>query len=266
VVAGQHPDLRDVEPVDIDEDGVATPEEWIAIKHVRALTEWVQLSSHRRVAKVAIIAPADRMNPPAANALLKTLEEPPSATYLILVSHQPGRLLPTIVSRCMRLPLPHPPAQAAVAWLETHELKNAPALLAQADGAPLRALALADPAYQAERTAWLTALASPRTLSPLALSARIDAAPRDERKARLAAAVDWLVGWTADLAAAASGASAIQNVDFADRIATLARSVARISLFRYHRALLQQRGVLSHPLQPRLVAEALLIDYRALFE
>jgi DNA polymerase-3 subunit delta' len=266
VVAGQHPDLREVEPVDVDEDGVATPEEWIAVKHIRSLTEWVQLSSHRRVAKVAIVAPAERMNPPAANALLKTLEEPPPATYLILVAHQPGRLLPTIVSRCTRLALPHPPPQAALEWLQARKLRNAPALLAQASGAPLRALALADAGYQAERTAWLSALASPRTLSPLALSARIDGAPRDERKARLAAAVDWLVTWTADLAATASGAAVVHNVEFADRIAPLARSVARISLFRYHRALLQQRTVLSHPLQPRLVAEALLIDYRALFD
>ena len=64
----------------------------------------------------------------------------------------------------------------------------------------------------------------------------------------------------------AAGGVALRNVDFSDRIAALGRSVARISLFRYHRALLDQRALLSHPLQPRLVAEALLIDYRALFE
>ena len=112
----------------------------------------------------------------------------------------------------------------------------------------------------------LAALATPRALSPLLLSARIDAAPRDERKARLAAAIDWLLAWCADLAAAEAGGAVTRNVDFADRIAGLARSVARISLFRYHRTLLDQRALLSHPLQPRLVAEALLIDYRALFE
>jgi DNA polymerase-3 subunit delta' len=166
----------------------------------------------------------------------------------------------------MRLALPRPPAQAALQWLESRKVRDAQTLLALADGAPLRALALADASYQAERTAWLTALATPRTLSPLTLSARIDAAPRDERKARLAAAVDWLIAWTADIAAVATGAGVVHNVDFADRVTALARSVARISLFRYHRALLQQRAVLSHPLQPRLVAEALLIDYKGLFD
>ena len=266
VAAGQHPDLRLVEPFDVDEDGVATPVEWIAVDKIRALIDWAQLTSHRRIAKVAVVAPAERMNAAAANALLKTLEEPPAGTYLILVTHQPGRLAPTIVSRCVRVAIPTVDAAAASAWLASQGVKDPAGLLAQAEGAPLRARRLADAGYQAERAAWLTALAAPRALSPLLLSARIDAAPRDERKARLGAALDWLLAWCADLAAVAAGGAALRNVDYSDRIAPLARSVARISLFRYHRALLDQRALLSHPLQPRLVAEALLIDYRALFE
>jgi DNA polymerase-3 subunit delta' len=266
VAAGQHPDLRLVEPIELDDDGEAKALEWIGVDRIRALIEWVQLTSHRRIAKVALIAPAERMNPSAANALLKTLEEPPPATYLMLVSHQPGRLPPTIASRCVRLAVPVPPRADAIAWLAGEGIREPAALLGQANGAPLRALALADPGYQAERGAWLTALATPRALSPVALSARIDAAPRDERKLRLAAVIDWLLAWTADIAASAAGAAPVHNVDFADRIAALGRSVARISLFRYHRALLDQRALLAHPLQPRLVAEALLIDYRALFE
>jgi DNA polymerase III subunit delta' len=266
VVAAQHPDLRMVEPIDVDDDGNVTPVEWIVIDRIRALNQWVQLTSHRRVAKVGIITPAERLFPNAADALLKTLEEPPAGTYLMLVSHQPGRLLPTISSRCVRLGVPAPPRDIAEPWLAAQGVRNAEALLAQAHGAPLRALALAEPMYQSERAAWLAALATPRTLSPLTLSARIDAAPRDERKLRLAAAIDWLLAWSADLASVASGGQPVYNVDFADRIAALARSVARIPLFRYHRALLEQRTLVSHPLQPRLVAEALLIDYRALFE
>ena len=266
VAAGQHPDLRLVEPFDVDEEGTVTATEWIAVDKVRALIDWAQLTSHRRVAKVAIVAPAERMNAAASNALLKTLEEPPTATYLLLVTHQPGRLAPTIVSRCVRVGVPPPDPATAAAWLKGRGVSSVEALLAQADGAPLRALALDDPGYQTERAAWLSALAQPRSLSPLLLSARIDAAPREERKARLGAAIDWLLAWSADLAAVAAGGAPSRNVDFADRIAALGRSVARISLFRYHRALLDQRALLSHPLQPRLVAEALLIDYRALFE
>ena len=117
VQAGQHPDLRIVEPVELDDDNVATPSLWITIAHVRALIDWAQLTSHRHVAKVAVIAPAERMNVAAANALLKTLEEPPSSTYLILVAHQPGRLPATVRSRCQWLAAPVPDEAVAREWL-----------------------------------------------------------------------------------------------------------------------------------------------------
>jgi hypothetical protein len=112
---------------------------------------------------------------------------------------------------------------------------------------------------------WLAALAAPQSLSVTMLGGRIEAGPRENRKDRLAAAVDWLVSWSADLARVRAGGSAAQNPDFSAQLSALARSVAALPLFRYHRSLLQQRALLAHPLQPRLVAEALLIDYRALF-
>jgi hypothetical protein len=102
-------------------------------------------------------------------------------------------------------------------------------------------------------------------MSVSALGQRIDAGPRESRKERLAAAIDWLVGWCADLARVRAGGVPIRNPDYAAQLAALAPSVAGVPLFRYHRSLLDQRALLAHPLQPRLVAEALLIDYRALF-
>jgi DNA polymerase-3 subunit delta' len=264
VAAGAHPDLRRVEPFTVDDDEVK-PLDAIPVGHVRALGRFVQVTAHRRVAKVAIVAPAERLNIEAANALLKTLEEPPAGTYLILVAHQPGRLPATIASRCVRLALPTPDAQQALAWLEGQGVAAPSSLLAQAGGAPLLALTLAQPALQSERRAWLDALAHPRALSPLALSARIEAAPRDERKSRLGLAIDWLTGWSTDLARVAAGGAAARNTDYAMHLDRLAPAVARVPLSRYHRSLLEARARLSHPLAPRLVAEALLIDYRALF-
>jgi len=99
-----------------------------------------------------------------------------------------------------------------------------------------------------------------------ALGARIDAGPRDARRERLAAVVGWLGGWCADLARVRAGGTPVHNPDFGRELAALAKAVAGIALFRYHRSLLAQRTLLAHPLQPRLVAEALLTDYRALFE
>ena len=266
VEVGQHPDLRVVEPVEVDEGGLATPTEVIRIEAVRSLTQWSQRTSHRGGAKVGIVIPAEKMHPPTANALLKTLEEPPERTYLLLVAHQAGRLLPTISSRCQRHAVGLPSKAEALAWLESEGVRDAERSLAQAGGAPLSARHSSDPGLQAERRAWLAAIADPQTLSPLALAARVELGGKDQRRDRLAAAIDWLVAWTADLARIAAGGRAARNPDHSSALSALSARVAPLALFRYHRQLLQQRALIGHPLQPRLVAEALLIDYRALFD
>ena len=264
VAAGQHPDLRIVEPVEIDEDEVKSVE-WISVDRIRALIRWAEITSHRGGAKVALIVPAERMNEAAANALLKTLEEPPRDTYFLLVSHLPGRLPATITSRCQRIVAPRPTREDARAWLSRQDVPGADSALAQANDAPLRARALADADYQAERDTWIRALAAPDRLEVAALGARIDAVPRDRRKERLAGVVDWLCGWCVDLARVRVGSAPAQNAASEAALRELARAVAPLALFRYHRQLLRQRALLAHPLSPRLVAEALLIDYRALF-
>lgn len=266
VEVGQHPDLRVVEPVEVDEEGAITPTEVIRIEAVRSLTQWSQRTSHRGGAKVGIVIPAEKMNAPTANALLKTLEEPPERTYLLLVAHQAGRLLPTISSRCQRHAVALPRKDEALAWLAKEGVSDAERTLVQAGGAPLIARDLSAPGLQAERSAWLDAIANPQTLSPVALAARVELGGKDQRRDRLAAAIDWLIAWTADLARIAAGGEAARNPDRSSALSALSARVARLSLFRYHRQLLQQRALIGHPLQPRLVAEALLIDYRALFD
>jgi DNA polymerase-3 subunit delta' len=265
-IAGQHPDLMRLELLLVDpEEGILVAVETIGIDRVRALTEFVQLTSHRQRAKVAVISPAERMNAAAANALLKTLEEPPPGTYLILVSDQPGRVPATILSRCRKLAAPLPAPAAARAWLAAQGVAAPDLALAQAAGAPIDALGHADPAVQAERLAWVAALGQPERLSVPGLAARIDAGGKNERRTRLAHALEWLIAWTADLARIVAGGAARQNPDAAAPLQRLAAKVAPIALFRYHRSLLRQRAMLAHPLQPRLVAEAVLLDYQALF-
>lgn len=265
VARGTHPDLRLIEPYVLDDDGNATPVDSIAIDRIRELTEFTQLSAHRRRAKVGVIAPAEAMNASASNALLKTLEEPPEQTYLLLVSPQPARLPATIVSRCQRLAAPEPDAASAAAWLRARGVDRAELVLSQAGGSPLLALDLAAPSLQQQRDLLLDELARPERLSPVALGAQIDAGAREERKARLGDALYWLLTWTADLAAVAAGDSPRFHPDRREPLSRLAARVARVPLFRYYRTLLQQRSLLSHPLQPRLVAEALLFEYRTLF-
>ncbi|HXM31981.1 MAG TPA: DNA polymerase III subunit delta', partial [Xanthobacteraceae bacterium] len=258
VAQGTHPDLQLIEPVTYDEEGNRTPTDAINVERVRELIEFSQLSPHRQRAKVGLIAPAEAMNAAAANALLKTLEEPPAGTFLLLVSHQPARLPPTIVSRCRRLPAPEPDRAAAAAWLAQNGIGSADPnlVLAQAGGAPLFALVLAAADIQRERDHLLLQLAQPERLSPLAFGARLGTAPKDERKTQLANAVYWLLAWTADLASVAAGAAPSFNPDQGEALARLAGRVARVPLFRYYQELLKQRALISHPLQPRWVAEA----------
>jgi DNA polymerase-3 subunit delta' len=265
-IAGQHPDLMRLELLQIDtETGELEAVDQIRIDRVRGVISALELSSHRQRARVAVIAPAERMNLEAANALLKTLEEPPAGAYLILVADAPARLPATIVSRCRKLATPRPTADEAKAWLDAQGVADPELALAQAGGAPLAAFAHADPGVREERRAWVEALSEPDRLSVTGLAARIDAAGKDERRARLGWVVDWLIAWTADLARLGAGGTARQNPDAALALAALARRVAPLPLFRYHRSLLRQRALVAHPLVPRLVAEALLIDYRGLF-
>ena len=265
MAAEAHPDFRLIEPVKVDEEGNVEAVDWIVVERIRELADFTQLTTHRHRAKVAVIAPAEAMNPPSANALLKTLEEPQDDTYLMLVSHQPGRLPATIASRCQRLDVAKPDATTAAEWLAAHGIADAARLLARAGGSPLLALELATAALQRESERWIGELTAPERLSPMSVGARFDATPKDERKALLAAAFDLLLSWTADLAVVASGGSPRFHPEQAAALATLAKRVARVPLFRYYRTLLEQRALLAHPLQPRLVAEALLVEYRKLF-
>ncbi|MFI4977014.1 MAG: DNA polymerase III subunit delta', partial [Caulobacterales bacterium] len=142
VAARSHPDLmvlqREVE------DGKARRN--IPVDEARALPEFFSKSPAQAAYRVAIIDSADDLNPSAANAVLKTLEEPPERGVLFLVSHAPGGLLATIRSRCRRLAFAPPPLEEAVAWV-TREAgvseHDAQALLHIARGAPGRALRLA---------------------------------------------------------------------------------------------------------------------------
>jgi DNA polymerase-3 subunit delta' len=265
VAAGQHPDLQLVEPFTIEDDGDVKQLDAIPVDRIRALIDWALVTSHRGRAKVALIVPAELLNVAAANALLKTLEEPPADTYLLLVSHQPGRIPATLRSRCRRFEAPEADADVARQWLASQGVAAPASVLAQAGGAPLLALAMADPAWQGERAVWLQALAKPKALSAVTLAARLDTGPKEERKQRLGLAIDWLGAWTGDLARVAAGGAPLRNPDFAVALTALAPAVAPIPLFRYHQSLARQRALVAHPLQPRLVAEALLIGYRDLF-
>ena len=139
---GQHPDLTLIQPLESSTQ--------IRIEQVRELSAELALTSHQGGYKVGILSPADTMNRFAANALLKTLEEPPQGTLLLLVATQPSRLPATILSRCQKVRIRAPAPGEAIAWLEaTRGPGDWGKVLAVLGAAPMLAMA-ADPAAVVE--------------------------------------------------------------------------------------------------------------------
>ena len=100
------------------DEGKRKPSKQIRINEVRLLIERSTRTSARGRGKVGLLHPADVLNTPSANALLKTLEEPAPGTRLLLTTSDPASLLPTVRSRCQLLRLPAPATDMALAWLQ----------------------------------------------------------------------------------------------------------------------------------------------------
>jgi len=202
---------------------IAPETQFLKIDEIRALREELSLKAFSDRPRVAILCPADRMTPQAANALLKTLEEPPAGAHLILVAHRTSVLMPTIVSRCQRIPF-FPLAAGDVAGiLSRHpdadgEHPRPVVLLAArvSGGSPGRALSLL-PELAEERETWLALLAglSPAAALKLAESWKGEG----DTPGRLAAPLSLL----RDLSLLSSGGVAdIMNEDLGEALASVA--------------------------------------------
>ena len=184
VNAQAHPDVIWLQP---QEDS-----RQIRIEQVRELSAELALTSHGGGYKVSILTPADALNRFAANALLKTLEEPPSRTLLILVASEPSRLPPTVLSRCQRVRIHTPTRAESIAWLTLvrgkadweaalDTLGEAPMQIAQADPAELASVG-------SDTRTTLDALAAGRT-DPVAAAERW---ARSQLPLRLLCFENWL--------------------------------------------------------------------------
>ncbi|MFP3585827.1 DNA polymerase III subunit delta' [Paraburkholderia sp. SIMBA_055] len=280
-VQGNHPDYRIVVPealaaeaglgygaddkadkadkADADEGKkTRAPSKEIKIEQIRGLLDFVGVGSHRGGARVVVLYPAEGLNIAAANALLKTLEEPPAGVVFLMVSARIDRLLPTIISRCRQWPMSMPSPEAATQWLAAQGVAEAPALLAEAGGAPLTALALASDENRTLRD-W--------TLKQLAAGPGCDAFACGEalQKLPVPLVLGWLQRWMYDLLAQRA-AGAPRYFPQASAALTRCASQADASAFaRFMRTVTRQRAVENHPLNARLVFEELFLGYRELF-
>jgi len=145
VAAGGHSDLITVERTVNEDTGRLRSE--IVVDDVRSLGRFFHLTAGEGGWRVAVVDCADELNQNAANALLKVLEEPPANSLLLLVAHNPGRVLATIRSRCRKLalkPLAEEQVTALLAgYVPEQSAAEAAGLAHLADGSPGRALALA---------------------------------------------------------------------------------------------------------------------------
>ncbi|MDH3319198.1 MAG: DNA polymerase III subunit delta' [Betaproteobacteria bacterium] len=252
--AGSHPDFRRVEPEalarqygtaeDLDEPAAAPtrsakPSNEIKVDQVRALDGFLNLKSHRGGRRVALIHPAEAMNPNAANALLKGLEEPPGSTLFLLVSHRPARLLATIRSRCVAVPVEVPDAAAALAWLEGQGLRDPAPWLAFAGGSPLLAL----------RSAKEAGAALARLRQALQAS-DLDALGAVNDRGQLEELAEVLQKHALDKAFAAYGGRA--------KYGSATGSRQGVAWLRYARLMGRNRALARHPLNPRLFAGEML--------
>ena len=261
---GNHPDYREIVPEsqadepEGSEDEPARAEKTkslvIRIDQVRDVASFITLSTHRAGHRVLVIRPAETLHPAAANALLKTLEEPPPATLIVLVSDQPSRLLPTIRSRCRSLALPMPAPEAALAWLAAQGVEDAQGALAAAGGAPLLARDLADPAQTEFRRRIVSELARPGGAHALNLAAAID-------RTAVERFLYWMQTWVYDLVSARSGGPVRHHRAESAAIRARAKGADMGALLDLDRELAEARRLASHPLNPRLLAEHLLLTY-----
>jgi len=135
IQAGSNPDLLTLYP---EEAGKS-----IKVDQVRELIQKVSLSSHGLGYRVIIISPADALNVNASNSLLKTLEEPPANTILILITDKPSKLTATIRSRTQMVRFDLPSEEQSLQWLNQQNIDKADLVLKLSAGAPLAAAAMA---------------------------------------------------------------------------------------------------------------------------
>ena len=231
---------------DID-DKKRKPSKEIRVDAMREAIEFAQRTSARGRGKAVLVYPAERMNQVTANALLKTLEEPPGDVRFVLATDAAHLLLPTIRSRCLAHTMAWPDEAEALAWLATQGVaaEEGALLLRAAGGRPAEALALAQGKDSARRWALL-----PRALARGDVGALADL-PLPEAVARLQKLCH-------DLLALQVGAAP----RFFDRADLPERPLPVGALTKWGQQLAQAARTAEHTLNPGLATEFLVSSAR----
>jgi DNA polymerase-3 subunit delta' len=262
-----HPDFRLLQPEALSLDGEETddlksvsgkkPSKQISVDQVRGLADFIGMSAHQGGRRVVVIYPAEAMNPNAANALLKNLEEPPQGLLFILVAHKPQQLLPTILSRCLSFALPAPDAASASRWLAEQGVKNPAEALAASGFAPMQAVQQDQQLGSEERNKLLRAVRQPAGLDVFALAEAL-------QKTEQVLVVQWLQQWCYDLSSMKLAGKLRYHPGEEAAIKKLVEPIAPLNLARLQKYLQTAKREAQHTLNPKLFFESLLLAYRQL--
>lgn len=259
---GAHPDFRLIEPEDVDSSDEAPKNKsrkksQISVAQIRQLVDYLSLSNHQEYGwRIVLISPAEALNIAAANALLKMLEEPPANTLFILVTNQPQRLLPTILSRCQMVDMPLPDRSYALTWLASKGVKDADNILDYAGGAPLLALQADEEVEMRSSLIKILSLGAkldPFTSTPLLLGMG------------MVNAIDTLQKWIFDLTTYKLAQVSHYHSQHAGALQALSKSVNLQALLSFQTKLLDAKKLANHPLNNELQLENILLQYTQLF-
>lgn len=256
---GNHPDFRLLSVSDEDADGDPAAETkekkkgatQIKIGAVRALEDFVFVGSHRHGNRVVVIEQAHAMNGPAANALLKILEEPPPSVYFILTTSKPRALLATVRSRCQviqftALPATDWPSVAKVLGLSANALAD----LALAGGAPLTLQRWEKEGILPVLKEVSKSLRADGPMDPLALASIWDGLLKKHPTLDMELLVEQVLRWVFDVALSSSS----QGVRYHTQVPMGATSTSATKKWS---ELLQFRRSARHPLNQTLFLENL---------
>ncbi len=246
-----------------DPKGGRAPSRDIVVDQVRDVVDRrLALRRFEGRRRFVIVDPADAMNPQAQNALLKTLEEPPDDTTLVLVAASPDALLPTIRSRCLRVPFAPIPPAAMAARLERagRSAEEARLAAALAGGSLARALSLDTETLAAERAAVVSAAA----LDPDDAGAWLGfAAAHGAERAAAGELCELLALWLRDVVAVQAGGEdlALGDADLASATRRAAAALAPAEALRRREEVRRTSAALRQNASPTLALERMLIAW-----
>ncbi len=253
--SGNHPDFRLVAP----EDRTTA----LKIEQIREIERFLTLTPKESLRKVVLIQDFERATVGAANALLKTLEEPPSYAHLFLLATDADLLLPTIVSRAQQIVLrPLPSGDIAAALMERWQVDPARAeRLARISGGRMgwAVQAATNPDHYERMKAALTSLT---TVLQQDLPARFEMAQQLSRDAAnlMETLEHWLTFWRDVLLVQADSAEALTYTDQHQMLRILAETLAIQETVHILERLDQAQQALGNNANPQLLVENLLLD------